>query len=483
MKYIKLNTAYSLRNESTCSYIIRKNMFVNYDLNNYQRIYPIPPFLGYIFAHIGQMEYSQFIQTVGKTLNVDSNMLKHFLSKIIEQPSKSLLFLGKEISFPENLLIQSWQKDDRTYYMVDGFSPMNAYTVCRPHTPISVNFMVTERCNTNCIYCYAKRDTRKEMSTSEILKVFKDLSNHAIVNLTLTGGDIFARKDWYEIISYSKDAGFGYLISTKTALREADIIKLKQLGIHQLQFSLDSVSPSILRDMINVDDGYCDRLKAMFQACTNQDIKISLRTVLCRQNANVDSIKTLCDLIDTNNCISNWVITPAFYSENKKDYNHYAVSNEMLKKAFTYLQKRNIRIRPLFNKFNNKGYILQRTKDVADFVEHNQICYANTYSMSILPSGECTVCEMLYYNKHFIIGNIKEKSIEEIWNSSRALSLYSPSKEDIVKDSACSSCLVFDECKKNIAKRVCYVDVMKVHKNPDYPDPKCPQSKACHYIL
>lgn len=349
MKYIKLNTAYSLRNESTCSYIIRKNMFVNYDLNNYQRIYPIPPFLGYIFSHIGKMEYSKAIQAVGKTLNVDPNMLAHFLSKIIEESSKSLLFLGKEISFPENLLIQSKQKDNRTYYTVDGFSPMNAYTVCRPHTPISVNFMVTEKCNTNCIYCYAKRDTRQEMSTSEILKVFKDLSDYAIVNLTLTGGDIFARKDWYEIISYSKDAGFGYLISTKTALREADIIKLKQLGIHQLQFSLDSVSPSILRDMINADDGYCDRLKAMFQTCTNQDIKISLRTVLCGQNTNVDSIKTLCDFVDTYNCISNWVITPAFYSENKRDYNHYAVSNEMLKTAFTYLQKRNMRIRPLFS--------------------------------------------------------------------------------------------------------------------------------------
>lgn len=483
MKYIKLNTAYSLRNESTCSYIIRKNLFVDYDLNNYQRIYPIPPFLGYIFAYIGQKEYNLSIQNVGKALNVEPNMLNCFLSQIIEQPSKSLLFLGKEITFPENLLIQSTQKDYRTYYAVNGFSPMNAYIVCRPHTPISVNFMVTERCNTNCIYCYAKRDVKQEMSTSEILKVFKDLSSYAIVNLTLTGGDIFARKDWYEIISSSIDAGFGYLISTKTALGEADIIKLKQLGVHQLQFSLDTITPKILRDIINVDDGYCDRLKAMFQVCTNQDIKISLRTVLCRQNANVDSIKTLCDFVDTNNCISNWVITPAFYSENKKDYNHYAVSNDMLKRVFTYLQKRDMRIRPLFNKLNNKGYILQRTKNVSDFVENNQICYANTYSMSILPSGDCTVCEMLYYNKHFIIGNIKEKSIEEIWNSNRALNLYSPSKEDIAKDSACSSCLVFNVCKKNMAKRVCYVDVMKVHKHPDYPDPKCPQSKVCHYIL
>ena len=47
----------------------------------------------------------------------------------------------------------------------------------------------------------------------------------------------------------------------------------------------------------------------------------------------------------------------------------------------------------------------------------------------------------------------------------------------------CSSCAVFDICKGSIAKRVCYVDIMKVHKHSDYPDPKCPQSLICDYIL
>ena len=104
--------------------------------------------------------------------------------------------------------------------------------------------------------------------------------------------------------------------------------------------------------------------------------------------------------------------------------------------------------------------------------------------MSILPSGDCTICEMLYYNKHFIIGNIKEMNIEDIWNSKKALSLYSPSKEEIVVESTCSSCSMFDKCRKNLAKKICYVDIMKVHKHPDFPDPKCPQSQQmCNYIL
>ena len=483
MKYIVLNDRYSLRNERTCSYIVRKSLYVDSDLNNYQTIYPIPPFLGYIISNIGKMEYSLSIIAIGEALGIDSSILQHFLSQIVGQPSKSVSFLGKEIVFPEHLLIYSTQKDEALHFSVKDFSPMNAYIQCRPQTPVTVNFMVTEKCNTNCIYCYAKRDTKKELSTSEILNLFQKISNTGIVNLTLTGGDIFARDDWYDIISLSKNAGFNNLISTKTILDDINIFRLKQLGIQRIQFSLDSVSPDILKDVIKVSRGYVEKLKTMFHTCNKYEMEISLRTVLCRQNSNIEAIKELCDFVEINKCIVNWVITPAFYSENKENYNDYAVSNEKLKRVFSYLQTRRMRIHPLFNKINKDGYILQRAKNVEDFVEDNQICYANTYSMSILPSGDCTVCEMLYYNKDFILGNIKYMSIDEIWNSKKALDLYSPARNKISKESACSSCAVFDICKGSIAKRVCYVDIMKVHKHSDYPDPKCPQSLICDYIL
>ncbi|OWP28595.1 hypothetical protein CBG57_09240 [Prevotella nigrescens] len=484
MKYIVLNRAYSLRNEATCSYIVRKNMFVNSNMSNYQTIYTIPPFLGYIITNIGKKKYEQSIAAIGKALDINTTALQSFIFQIVEQPSKSVPFMGEMLVFPEQLLILSNQKDDTQYFTVTDFSPMNSYVQCRPQTPLEMNFMVTEKCNTNCIYCYAKRNIRREMSTSEIANIFRKLSYSGIINLTLTGGDIFARKDWYDIISLSQYAGFGYLISTKSILEEADIVKLKQLGIPQIQFSLDSISPKVLKKIIKVGSEYVEKLKVMFEMCTKHNLNISLRTVLCKQNSNIEDIRGLCDFVNIHTCIVNWVITPAFYSQNKSDYKAYSVDNEMLKEIFLYLRKCRIRIRPLFNKLNENGYVLQRAKDVEEFVEINQVCYANTYSMSILPSGDCTICEMLYYNKHFILGNIKEMNIEDIWNSKKALSLYSPSKEEIVVESTCSSCSMFDKCRKNLAKKICYVDIMKVHKHPDLPDPKCPQSQQmCNYIL
>ena len=70
MKYIGLNRAYLLRNEATCSYIVRKNMFVNSNISNYQTIYTIPPFLGYGITNIGKKKYEQSIAAIGKALNI-----------------------------------------------------------------------------------------------------------------------------------------------------------------------------------------------------------------------------------------------------------------------------------------------------------------------------------------------------------------------------------------------------------------------------
>lgn len=126
-----------------------------------------------------------------------------------------------------------------------------------------------------------------------------------------------------------------------------------------------------------------------------------------------------------------------------------------------------------------------RKKTVNEYVLHNQKCYANSYSMSVLASGECTICEMLYDNEEYLIGNIRNQSLYEIWNSQKALDLYSPLQRQISEKSPCHQCSVFDKCRKNISKRVCYVDIAKINKQNsfDFPDPRCPMAKDVDVVL
>ena len=86
-------------------------------LSNYQTIYTIPPFLGYIITNIGKKKYEQSIVEIGKDLNINVATLKSFMFQIVEQSSKSIIFMGEMLVFPEQLLIFSNQKDDTLYFM------------------------------------------------------------------------------------------------------------------------------------------------------------------------------------------------------------------------------------------------------------------------------------------------------------------------------------------------------------------------------
>jgi len=91
----------------------------------------------------------------------------------------------------------------------------------------------------------------------------------------------------------------------------------------------------------------------------------------------------------------------------------------------------------------------------------------------ILPDGEVTICEQLYWNPNFIIGNVNENSISEIWNSPKSLALANMKIDNIQEKSRCRTCTLFQDCFDN--RNRCWVDIIKAYgeENWDYPDPRC----------
>lgn len=117
------------------------------------------------------------------------------------------------------------------------------------------------------------------------------------------------------------------------------------------------------------------------------------------------------------------------------------------------------------------------------YVSKNQICVANTTGISILANGDCSVCEMLYDNPEYILGNVSNQSITEIWNSDKALGLYTLKQTLFPEDSPCHDCGVFEKCRNSYGKRVCYLDIAKSGNQKWYPDPRCPQASPVDMIL
>ena len=87
--------------------------------------------------------------------------------------------------------------------------------------PISLVHFVTNRCNARCSFCFIDFDNPKtfqgELSLEEIEQLTKNLGN-SLLNVNLTGGEPFARKDLIEIAkAYLKNSTIQSIYITTNA--------------------------------------------------------------------------------------------------------------------------------------------------------------------------------------------------------------------------------------------------------------------------
>lgn len=484
--FLALNPKFEIRNEENCSYLIKRNGAPDSEYEKgTESVTILPPVIGYILQMIGMKPYQQSLNWMSEILKVSVNSLDIFLKRIASDGTKRIKFCEKTITIPPYALVRTQKA--RKVNDIQSVNLKEISQICeeRPKIPINVNFMITTKCTTDCCYCYAKRHFDYELSLKEICSIIDDCYKLGVVNLNLTGGDIFARKDWRSIIKKVRFYNYNPFLSTKTPITDVDIRFLKDIGITEIQFSIDSIEEEILKDMINVKEDYISKVEKMFESCNNSGIKLCIRTVLCRQNTDLEQLGKLYTFLSKFQNIKDWVLTPAFFSEYKMLYEKYAVSNNSLKQISDFVKQLKTTFPIYLSKFNSCGYNLKHCKTVHDYVNINQKCYANSFSMSILSSGVCTICEMLYENKDYIIGNVRYQRLIDIWNGKKALDLYSPIQTQMSNNSPCYNCTVFDKCKKTLAKRVCYVDIAKVNGigSFSYPDPRCPESKDVNVIL
>jgi MoaA/NifB/PqqE/SkfB family radical SAM enzyme len=79
--------------------------------------------------------------------------------------------------------------------------------------PKVVNFMITNQCNSNCVYCYAK-STRSELPTKKIKKIIDLLKSKGVKGIVLCGGEPTMRKDFRTIVKYTKKQNIKIFLDT-----------------------------------------------------------------------------------------------------------------------------------------------------------------------------------------------------------------------------------------------------------------------------
>lgn len=94
--------------------------------------------------------------------------------------------------------------------------------------PLSGQWELTCRCNLRCVMCYTDcfntpDRLRQELSLPEIIRIMDEIQEAGCLDLTLTGGEPLARKDFLDIYAYARQNGFLVTVFTNGTLLTAKI--------------------------------------------------------------------------------------------------------------------------------------------------------------------------------------------------------------------------------------------------------------------
>jgi radical SAM protein with 4Fe4S-binding SPASM domain len=275
--------------------------------------------------------------------------------------------------------------------------------------PYMTNFVLSYKCNLHCNHCYipAMRDL---LDTSEIKRILDQLADLRGIFVRFTGGEPFLRKDILEVLSHAKMRGFAVAVNTNGFFITEDVANaLRRIYPMDVNISVYGCKPQT-HDLVTQRKG---------------SLEVSLRAIELLRSAGV-------------NVNINYVVMNHNVDEMEQVKSWAEERGVGFRPEYSIFPKRDGDKKPLCHRATNQQLIrIFRAGLIRE--PKPTLCKPASIKLRIDPNGTVHPCEMLDYD----LGNLKEKSLAQIWNSHevqefRAINIQSPAK--------CSSCRLKDIC-------------------------------------
>lgn len=298
--------------------------------------------------------------------------------------------------------------------------------------PLRVHLAVTNQCMLRCKHC--SQDTRdalpNELALEEMQRLFDEMADLGVCQLNLGGGEPFLRPDILQIVRHARLKGLSVSIST-TAMSINRVLakKLAELGLKSLRVSFDGSAEKSYDYYRGVKGSY---RKAVRGIKTLREIfdktPIVLHTTLMRQN--VSEILTLARLVQKlglNSWSVDFVRPLGYAAEQPGVWLGKEEGDDLYKKLGKMAETLNVPLKMAH--FPYRGP--QRGNEVLGYrcLGANLYCYISS-------NGSVAPCS--FTCRHFPAGNIRRKSLLDIWIDSE---LFRRFRQGVSRPEGCGFCM------------------------------------------
>jgi AdoMet-dependent heme synthase len=295
--------------------------------------------------------------------------------------------------------------------------------------PLGVQLDVTYRCNERCVHCYLDHDDHGEMTNGEMRDVLRQLADAGTLFLTLSGGEVLMRMDFFDILEYSRSLLFCVKIKTNAfMIREKQADRMRALGVQSVQVSIYSHRPEV-HDAITKLPGSLKRSIAGIRFLQSRGLKVIVANVLMRQNlGDYAGVKALAQELG-----AQWTIDPTITPKMDGDRSilPLGIGGDDLKQVF-----RNADL------IGNVEEFCAPPPAVNDDVLDELPCSASHTFCYISPYGDVFPCVQF----PLPTGNVRKQKFLEIWRHSAQMNeVRSIHARDLP---VCSTCTHVGSCTR-----------------------------------
>lgn len=315
-----------------------------------------------------------------------------------------------------------------------------------------VPWRCTFTCDRNCTHCTSagKKAFPDEMDTENAKRLVDQVYDFGAAFFGITGGEPLLRKDLFEIVSYAKKVGLKVSIITDGHL--ADVTVIDSIIRNEMRVSISIDGTETVNDKIRGKDAY---QKAV--SLTKSLSATGLLDCLVYTFANVDNNLTNVTELDFRHVNdlaaeygARWVVYHGLvpYSSDKTclkvdptPAQYEWAMNKLWDLSLEYKDK------PYVNVYVPFYARIAKQRGLANFEDwYNNFflgkCWFGQF-MSIAENGDAIPCS---YNDVYRFGNVKDKSLKDIWNSLQSSEFFSKARNKANIKGKCGVCEYKDVC-------------------------------------
>jgi len=271
---------------------------------------------------------------------------------------------------------------------------------------------ITYRCNESCVHCFNpgashskdEKPNRKteELTTQEAYDFLLDIKKSGVFRLLITGGEVFLRKDIFEIIEFAKKNRFSITLFTNgVLLDEEKIRRLRALFITRIEMSIYSTKPGVHDSITRLKNSYSDTIKTA-EMMIEMGLNVAIKMISMKDTINdADDFLKKMEEIGVEGQVD-------FNMSPGVDGSKFPTSN-LIPSPVDLIKKSLDSKTALF-----VGDVDSPRKYDPQKLKGQSVCGAGVTLLSISPEGHIYPCNSLPIQ----IGNLRDEKVSSVWANS-----------------------------------------------------------------